>query len=329
MKQSCSASELQIEGIPSVRMENEWIQATILVGKGTDVWGLVYKPLNLDVLMKTTQGLAPLRGRDLRSNRLHHYAESYYGGWQDIIPNRALFRGGEVDGKHEGESAGLPWEYELIRNDPQEILLRCKISLPYAPLDIEKVFQIRSGEPKLRIYEQVMNRHTGTVHFIWTHHPAFGAPFIDESIKIVLPADCKAFNVQNYENNRDEDLSAFLEEVTSVKLHDGSRKNLLEVPPPQLEGKGYYMPLTGLNQSIARIYNPRINLGVALSWDKSVFTSLRYWFSSNENLYTLALEPSSSIFSDIHDCIRHSNCITLKCGEQQRAWVSIGFEGGF
>ncbi|MBW7455638.1 DUF4432 family protein [Paenibacillus sepulcri] len=325
MRGACEASEEIITGIQAVRLENEWLKAVILVGKGTDIWELIYKPLNISLLMRTGPGLEPLRGRDLRKDRLVHYADPYPGGWQDIIPNRARFGNREVGHQREGESCGIPWDYEIKRQEG-EISLRCWVSLPYTPLSIEKTFRIRTGEPELYIAEEITNISGELVHFIWTHHPAFGSPLVDEGSQLLLPEGSRAFNMRRYEQNREEPIESFEEETTSVTLAGGKRKNLLKVDAREPGGESCYMPLFGFTHGEAGIYNPNLPFLLRLQWDSDTFPCLRYWSQNDNDMYTVALEPSSSRFSDIDDCLRYNNCITLQPGEKRPAWVNVRLE---
>jgi galactose mutarotase-like enzyme len=326
MNRPCTAVEMLVDGIQAVRMENEWLRTVILVGKGTDIWELIYKPLNLELLMHTKNGLIPLADRDLRENRLIHYAEVYPGGWQEIIPNRAFFGNGEVDRHCEGESAGVPWEYTIDQGDGQSVSLICRLALPYTPLTVEKTISLSAGESELHIAERVVNTDSDTVHFIWTHHPAFGGSLIDEHAQVIVPESSVAFNIHRYEQNGGEPLEHFEEEITSVSLPSGNRKNLLKVDPRMKDGESCYIPLKNLNEGKAGIINPSLNVKLLLRWDHGILPCLRYWSNNDDEMYTLALEPSSSWFSDIHDCIRHGNCISLKPQEERRFWLNIRVE---
>lgn len=97
---TCAATTVAVNGIEGVRLENEWLSAVILVGKGTDIWELTYKPLNLQLLMKTRAGLSLCEGRDLRKNRLMHYAEGYPGGGRKFCQTglRSTGAGWRLDG---------------------------------------------------------------------------------------------------------------------------------------------------------------------------------------------------------------------------------------
>ncbi|QJD82177.1 DUF4432 family protein [Cohnella herbarum] len=326
MNGTCIATEMLINGIQAVHLENEWLRTVVLVGKGTDIWELVYKPLNLDLLMRTHDGLTVYEGRDFREKRLVHYAEGYPGGWQEIIPNRALFGSGEVGPSEEGESAGVPWAYRIDWENGQSVSLHCRLMLPYTPLNIEKTISLSAGMSEIRITERIANTDGDVVRFIWTHHPAFGGPLIDEKAKVILPKDSIAFNVLRYERNRNEPLSNFEEEITSVELVSGKRKNLLEIEPRMTDGETCYVPIRIRSREEVGIDNPGLNVKLRLDWDRDLFPCLRYWSNNDNEAYTVALEPSTSWFSDIRDCIRHDNCISLQPNEEKRFWMKIAVE---
>ncbi|SFA81197.1 Galactose mutarotase [Cohnella sp. OV330] len=325
----CAAAVVAVNGIEGVRLENEWLSAVVLVGKGTDIWELTYKPLNLQLLMKTRTGLSLCEGRDLREKRLEHYAEGYPGGWQEILPNRASFDGGrqEVGRDREGESAGMPWDYAVEDEGGSRVTLRCRLTLPYTPLAVEKTISLAAGECMLRIAERVVNVGRDDVHFIWTHHPAFGSPLVGEGAEILLPKGSRAFNVLQYERERETTPAASFEEaVDAVRLPSGSKKDLRSVDPPVPDGEACYMPLKNLEEGLAGIYQPALNVKLLLEWDHLAFPCLRYWSNNDDDLYTVALEPSTSWHSDIGDCMLHGNCISLAPQEERRFWLNVRVE---
>jgi len=324
----CAATVVAVNGIEGVRLENEWLIAVILVGKGTDIWELTYKPLNLQLLMKTRDGLSLCEGRDLRKNRLMHYADGYPGGWQEILPNRASFDAGrqEVGRDMEGESAGVPWDYAVEEDGGSRVTLRCRLTLPYTPLAVEKTISLAAGERVLRIAERVVNVGRDDVHFIWTHHPAFGSPLVGEGAEVLLPKGSRAFNVLRYERDREAPVASFEEKVEAVRLPSGNKKDLRAVDPRTQDGEACYIPLKDLEEGLAGIYQPALNVKLLLEWDHLAFPCLRYWSNNDDDLYTVALEPSTSWYSDIGDCIRHGNCISLAPQEERRFWFNVRAE---
>lgn len=315
----CRYSRDRVHEMDVVYLENEFLKVGILTGKGTDIFTLFYKPRQMDVLMKTKEGLAAFSGRDFRRNRLKHYAEIYAGGWQEILPNRAMWEGGCITQEEEGESAGVPWDCELVENNPRRVSLRCCVRLPVTPLYIEKTFTLLKGLPVLFIREKVRYDGSGLIHFIWTHHPAFGGDFLDENARVSIPGG-KAFRLAAFESDRQGDISRYGECLEKVTLPDGTKANLLEVNPSNA-GIQMYIPVKDLKEGRVELLQHKKGLGARLKWDLETFPHLRYWARSDQDVYTVALEPSSSFFSDIHDCIRYGGCVSLRAGEEKETFI--------
>src|SRR6266852_3531693 len=64
VRQRCSAQEQRLDrDVRALRIENDLLAATVLLDKGADIYQLIYKPRDLDVLWKTPWGLKePGRG---------------------------------------------------------------------------------------------------------------------------------------------------------------------------------------------------------------------------------------------------------------------------
>ena len=59
LRQRCSAHEQRLDhDVRALRIENDVLAATVLIDKGADIYQLIYKPRDLDVLWKTPGGCA-------------------------------------------------------------------------------------------------------------------------------------------------------------------------------------------------------------------------------------------------------------------------------
>jgi len=56
------------------------------------------------------------------------------------------------------------------------------------PFLVEKTLRLRSDRATLEIEETVTNEGAEPMDFMWGHHPAFGAPFLDEHCRLFAPA---------------------------------------------------------------------------------------------------------------------------------------------
>ena len=86
---SCSISQHTLErGYKAVTLENEILSVTVLPDKGADIYSLLYKPRNMDVLWKSPWGLKlPGTGVFTAGTTEEAWLEYYGGGWQEIFPN--------------------------------------------------------------------------------------------------------------------------------------------------------------------------------------------------------------------------------------------------
>src|SRR5438552_17637040 len=85
----CNVSEQTLgRGVRILRIENDLLAATVLLDKGADIYQLIYKPHDLDVLWKSPWGLKePGRGVASTFQSSVAWLEAYGGGWQEIFPS--------------------------------------------------------------------------------------------------------------------------------------------------------------------------------------------------------------------------------------------------
>lgn len=299
-------------GLKTLVLENDLLRVRILLSRGADIYELVYKPLEADILMKTPVKLEAYAGRDLARERLTYYAEMYPGGWQELCP---IFVE-EVPGGGQGESATLPWDCE-IAEEGKYLSARCTVDLPVTPLSMEKVFTL-CPEGALRISERIVSRADRQLRFSINHHPAFGAPLVCAGAEVTLPP-CKAFDYASYCEHPERPLADYEHPVEAAKVR-GETWDLTKAHGPE-EDWNLFLTLKRCEEGRAAIRNPHSGLTMTLTWDLAAYPHLAYWTSTDNGQYTLALEPSRSYLIGGEHAIPNGEYCQLGPGEELRTWV--------
>ena len=111
--------------IPAVIIENEVIRMTILAGRGADVVEFLYKPLDLDFVWLTSNGIPTKKVPDVRPNDVDSFLNGYPGGWQSIFPNGGPpSQVGEIIFGQHDEVALLAWDYTVEKDTSDEVSVK-------------------------------------------------------------------------------------------------------------------------------------------------------------------------------------------------------------
>ncbi len=298
----CLASGLTLAGsLAAVRIENETLSATVLVGKGADIYELTYKPRGIDVLWKTPWGLKdPARSAPTSHDSLTAWLSYYPGGWQGIFPNGGTacqYQGVEL-GYH-GEASLLPWDYDIVETGGAAAEVRCSVRLFHSPFRLERTLRVEAGRPVLTVRERITNEGGMPLDFMWGHHPAYGAPFLSGACHIDVgattlcaddliagpssplePGGCFAWP-RGERNGRETDLSHVPE--------DGDVRSAMAY-------------LRDFEAGWYGITNREAGFGVGLVWPKEVFPYAWFWqemhasagFPWYGGVYVMAIEPFTS-----------------------------------
>jgi hypothetical protein len=277
----------------AVTLENETVRVVILPDKGCDVYELRDVHSGIDVLAKTRLGLADLQTQKHSKDSTEAWLSQYLGGWQLILPNgggAAIVDG--VEWGFHGEACVLRWNVEELPS----ATLQASVRLTCAPIFVRRRFELSGRTLILR--EHVTNESERTQSLMWAQHPAFGAPFLDESCEVstgasVLTAD-------------DVSPGTFL---TPGSKHpwpngiasSGTRVKVDEVPGAR-SGVACLAYLSEFSSGYFAITNPNLGLGVAFRWPTEIFPVAWYWIEAGAaegfpwfgDHYTLAIEPATS-----------------------------------
>lgn len=299
----CQAREITLEsGVRAIRLENELLAATILVDRGGDIFELISKPHNLDVLWKTPWGPQRPGGTQMPASSHTTFHETYPGGWQFIFPNggaACVYNGAEL-GFH-GEAAVSPWQSELTSGrDGAEVHLWLR--LRRSPFLVERTLRVTPGRPLLQIHERITNQGGEPIAYMWGHHPAFGAPFLSDACRIETNARRLTADDAVYASPLNP-LSLGQQVDWPRVEHDGQVIDLSRVPgeeAPRLL-MAYLSEFTG-DHGWYGITNSELGFGIGLVWPAAVFPFAWLWqemhgspgFPWYQSAYVMAIEPFTS-----------------------------------
>ncbi len=296
---SCKATEILLgKTLTALEIENELLSATVVVDKGADIYRLVYKPKHVDVLWKSPWGIKEqARGFDSAFDSATAWLEAYAGGWQVIFPNgggATVYKGAAL-GFH-GEASMKAWDYEILTEGDSALEVKLACSLSRSPYRIERWMRVEAGSPVLHIRERITNLAGEAMDCMWSHHPAYGAPFLSEHCVIDVGAP-------NFV--ADDRYSGFANPLSLSQSYQWSRAGELDMS--QVPGPDQERDILAYFQDFASgwyaITNREMGFGVGLVWDESVFPYAWFWQELNaspgfpfyKRAYVMAIEPASSI----------------------------------
>lgn len=275
-------------------LRNDDIQVTILPDKGADIYALVDRRTGVDVLFKSPWG-ARAPGPWLRAaSSMERWVEAYPGGWQVLLPNggdECVERG--VTWGYHGEAALVPWE--VIKAGETAATLETRLFS--VPLRVHREFSLSGAV--LRLTETVTNESAVELEVMWSHHPAFGAPFLEDGC--LLTAGCASVLA-------DDEAPGTL--LAPGSRHDwpdattaaGDPLDLRRIPGPG-EPRALLAYLGDFTSGYFAITNPRLHLGVGLRWPLDTFDKAWLWqevmsgegWPWYQRAYAVAVEPAGTI----------------------------------
>src|SRR5262245_34502593 len=190
VQQRCSIQEQRLDhDVRALRIENDLLAATVLLDKGADIYQLIYKPRDLDVLWKTPWGLRHPRTAQSSFTSMAAWLECCAGGWQEIFPSGGgpgVYKG--VERNFHGESAGADGDYMNVEAGGDAAEVRLTTRLFHSPFRMERTMRVEAGTPVLLLRERITNEGGEPIDYMWGHHPSYGPPFLSDACRIDIGA---------------------------------------------------------------------------------------------------------------------------------------------
>ena len=328
---TCKISEITIgDSMRALTLENDILSTTVLVDKGADIYELVYKPLDMDVMWKSPWGMKqPGRGFLASFESESAWLEAYAGGWQVLFPNGGdanIYKGAHLS--YHGEASMRAWDWQIISNTPRFVEVHLSTRLLRTPWMIERFMSLEAGSPVLHIRERVKNHAGVAMDCMWSHHPAFGAPFLSQHCRVDIGSGSLL---------ADPAYEGFANPLQPGKRYDFPIAECIDMscqPSPEDE-RDIVAYFTDFDAGWYGITNTEMGLGIGLVWDAETFPYAWYWQEMHgtpvhpfyKNCYVMAIEPASSIPGHGLSAVIASNGshLTFRPGESREIEIKAVF----
>ena len=295
------SDEYTYKGLRMLVMENDKLRVSFLLDKGADVFELLYKPMDVDFMLRAPNGVIhPARHVPTIASQLGSYLDAWFGGWQEVFPvggGPTTYEGAE-QGLH-GEVSLLPWHHQVLQDDVDCIRVHLWVRTVRTPFLLQKTVTLRRGESILTLDEQVTNEGRVPLHYMWGQHPCIGAPFLDDSCVVDAPAATVIIPDESEWPGGRAQPGRW--NWPLVPGQDGGTVDLSRVLPitSRVRDAAY---LTDFREGWCAATNQRQKLGFALTWPVMVFPWMWFWQVYGGELkapwfgrtYNVALEPFTS-----------------------------------
>jgi hypothetical protein len=230
-----------------------------------------------------------------------------------------------------GETPTIPWQYCIVEDTPQRVAVKLWVRTYRTPFYVEKELALEREKAVLWVNERVVNEGRVTMDLMWGQHPALGAPFLDESCIIDLPA-AKVHCDQLAPNTR------FTEGVFDwpfVPGRDGGTVDLRKVASVDADTADT-IRLDALPEGWYAVTNTQRQVGFGMAWPLEVFPALWFWQVYGGaytppwygRTYNIALEPFSTTRVTVVDAMADGSSHKLEPGESLKAeFIAVAFSG--
>ena len=311
------------------------IRVGVLLDKGADIFEFTLKPKDTDFMWQS-----PLEMRKpfaatsaLPEGAFHDY---FYGGWQEVLPSAGWASEpylGTYQGLH-GEVSLLPFEARILEDSPERVTLDTWVRLYRSPLALRRTLSMERDKSALFIKEHLVNESMEDYAIMWGHHPAFGAPFLDESCVVQVPAkkvEVLAFHPNGlWEPGGDYDFPMVPNRRT------GKLQNITKVLPYETSSVDVVF-FKELTEGFYTIANQDKKFGFGMAWDHKLFKYLWMWqvygghndYPWYGRTYNAALEPFTSYPpAGVQNAINNGSALVMSPGQAiDTELAAVAFEG--
>jgi len=330
----CRVSTGTVAGWRTLVLESDELRVTVLPEKGADIYELVDLATGTDALFKGPWGLQPPGASPLEGSGDDEFMWNYEGGWQELFPNvneACTYRGNRIP--FHGEVASLPWDYDVIQDEGDEVAVRLWTRCRQTPFGLERLMRLRRGVPELVLDSTVVNESDEPAHFVWGQHCVVGPPFLEPGCRLEVPARTIATSPVLWEPETARLAPGQRESWPHARLRSGGTVDLRDVPGPEAKSHDD-LYLTDLEAGWLSVRKPHPALTFRLEWDPAVFRWVVLWQPYGgarakplSGSYALGVEPWTSRLT-LERAVESGEAIELAGGARLETTVRTRLERG-
>jgi len=291
---------LQIDGVPIVRLESKQLRVDVAPGVGGRVVRIIDKKSGYDFLWRNSN--LPLELKPSGSE----YDPNFYGGIDELLPNDMIETIDGVDCPDHGELWTTPLISEISGDR-----LRLRGRLPRFGLDYEREMVLRPDSPWLDLKYRISNGTNQPRHFLWKLHAALA---VEEGDMI----DCPARQAQIVDAAWSRFKTATPFEWPNL---EGRSANIV----PARNGSMDFFYLFNLAAGEMFWRRPSTGLKFGYQFDTDIFPFAWLFASWGGFLdhYTIILEPCTTMPMSVNAAAAKGHCSCLKPGQVLETKVSL------
>jgi hypothetical protein len=168
-------------------LESPELRVVVDPGRGSDILSIAHPPTGTELLFTTPwrpRADALRAGGGTAALPPEQWLEHYRGGWQTLCPNAGPPRTSDEGAPYgfHGEASVVAWE--VVAASPRSA--RLAVDLFTAPVRIERTLSVEAG--RLSLTDAIVNTSRRDVSIDYSHHPAFGGPFLEDGLALTTAA---------------------------------------------------------------------------------------------------------------------------------------------
>ncbi len=292
--------DLQLDGIPIVRLESAQLQVDVAPNVGGRVIRIIDRQSEYDFLWRNAR-----RPLELKASG-SEYDPKFYGGIDELLPNDLAEPINGVDCPDHGELWTTALRAEIL-----EDRLNLKGSLPKSGLAYEREMRLRPNQPWLDFKYRITNTTDNPRQFLWKLHAALA---VQEGDRIECPA--RQAQVVHPAWSRFKTTAPF-----QWPNLEGRPANVV----PAQDGTMDFFYLFDLAAGEIFWHRPSAGLKFGYRFDTQVFPYAWLFASWGGFLqhYTIILEPCTTMPMSVNEAATKKQCSRLEPGQVLETTVSL------